>query len=119
MKIDFNCQSDKKLLLNESSKTHFVALSDISHIICEGYLTFIYLLNESKITVSKPLKWFEEELSNLCFLRLNRNTLVNLIHARVFKFKPSPIIELNGGLTFPIARRRIKVAKQILKPFME
>lgn len=114
MKINLECQASKKLLLNEKTRTHFVDIKDISHLSCEGYLTIIHI-NSKQITISKQLKMFEDELSGLCFFRVNRNTIINLTHTKMFCFKPSPFIELNNGCKFRISRRRISKIKDHLK----
>ena len=119
MKIDFQGQLNKKLILNEKTKTHFIDLKEIFYLKCDGYITTFHLADGKKIVISKLMKIFEAELSSVCFLRINRNTIVNLGYTKQISLKPTPHLKLINGSSFSISRRRIKMAKESLTQLIQ
>jgi len=75
MITDYTKQIGKKIALN----SHYIDISEIIYISCDSYICTIYLKDE-KISISKQLKCFENELSEFGFIRINRSTIINLFH---------------------------------------
>jgi len=114
MKKDFNCQNQQKIILSEKGKYTQVEIENISHIYCEGYLSFIKLIDkENAITVSRSLKSFEQTLLDVHFLRINRNCLINLKNVTSFDCKKLQIM-LRGNTTLKVSRRQ---CSELLKFF--
>ncbi len=107
MKTNFNCQDGRKVRIKSKAKIHFIEMSQITHIICEGYLSRIYSLNFDIINVSKLLKSFEEELSEFGFVRANRSTLVNLYHVKEYISGSNRTLVLVNDTKINISRRRV------------
>jgi len=105
MRINYNSQKGEKIILKEKGIIHQVSIEDITHITCDSTICTFHLIDR-RISVSKSLKLFEEELSQFGFFRTNRNTLVNLMFLEKQSNKTQPQIILNTGVSIPISRRK-------------
>ena len=78
MILNFN-QKNKKIVLNEKGKMHFLNLEQISFICSNDYLLIIHLIsNKDKITITGKLQEFEIKLKEFGFAKINRSCIVNL-----------------------------------------
>ncbi len=78
MILNFN-QKNKKIVLNEKGKMHFLNLEQISFICSNDYLLIIHLIsNKDKITITGKLREFEIKLKEFGFAKINRSCIVNL-----------------------------------------
>ncbi len=105
---DYSIQIGKKLAL----KSHFLNISNIICITCNDYICTVYLTDE-KITISKQLKTFESDLQPFGFIRINRSTLINLLHLKRFFYDTKEIVMTND-ISFSISRRKITAFKKEL-----
>lgn len=109
MNVDFAIQNDKKIRVNTKTKTIFIEISKITHIICDGYLSAIYTIDSDLYIVSKLLKHFERELEEFYFVRANRSTLVNLLHVKEYNSGLNRSVELVNNIKIGVSRRRVFV----------
>ena len=108
MKKNYNYQKGEKLIVNEKGKFHQIDIERISHISCDGYLSTIYIVDEKEsISVSHLLKDLENELSDMSFFRVNRNTLINLNHVKAYQSNGKPVVVMSNNQKFIISRRRL------------
>lgn len=107
MKRDFNCQNGRKIKIVSKSKTLFFEIAEITHIECDGYLSTVYSLNSQPFVVAKLLKLFERELSDYGFLRVNKCTLVNLLHVKEYSSGKERILTLKNDIKINISRRKV------------
>ena len=106
-KIKCSLLSDRKITLKEKGVIHLVEIDNITHILCQGYLSTVYTTNNGNITVSKLLKQFEEELSNMGFMRINHNAIVNCLYVDKIKRGTKRTITLsNNHVEIKISRRK-------------
>lgn len=110
MKRDFSHQVGQRIAIHGKSTTQYVDIADITHICCEDSIVTTHT-KEQSITANKQLKEFEEELQELGFLRINRNTLINEAHIKSYKGGESKSVELNNGEHFPVSRRKAYLFK--------
>lgn len=57
--------------------------------------------------MAKTLKMFQREITGTSFSRIHKSHVVNLAHVRHINFGSDACIELTGGQTLAIARRRL------------
>lgn len=114
--MDFLTQNDLKITLKEKKKAYRIFIKDISYIQSNSYLCSVYFIDDRKsITVTKLLKEFEIELSKYGFLRISRNTLVNMLNIVVIHNDNTRRIFMNGGATLTISCRNYPKVNRILK----
>jgi two-component system LytT family response regulator len=76
-------KASDKIIIPELGNRRIVELDRINSIEAEGAYTHVHLINDSKITIGKNLKYFENLLSdNPSFFRTHRSWLVNLKHVK-------------------------------------
>lgn len=107
MKSNFSVQNNTKLKVKDRSTIEYLDISKITHLICEGYITTIYMIDMEPIIVSKLLKCFELSLKEFEFIRANRSTLVNMAFARKYIGGSRRILELVNGCTIEVSRRMV------------
>lgn len=111
MEFDYSNQSCTKIIIREKSCARWIKIEDIIHMICEGYLTNIYLVSGERITVSRLLKKFEEMLVGYGFEKPNRNTLVNLRYVNRINYSKSSRVIFVNDIEINISRRRASLFK--------
>ncbi|MDA3942482.1 MAG: LytTR family DNA-binding domain-containing protein [Bacteroidetes bacterium] len=106
---------DAKLLsLRDSNTEHLVSPEKIIRIdVIEGLIT-VELSTSEKIFLTGNLKCFEEKLSQLGFVRINRQTLVNLLYVGSIKVRKGNHYLVLQTYELPVTRRRWSHVKQAL-----
>ncbi len=110
MRLDYSQQLGQRIVIHGKSKTEFLDISDITHIACEDSVATAYT-SDSCVSAAKQLKEFEEELSELGFIRINRSTLINEAHIRSYTGGEKKTLELINGETFSVSRRKAYLLK--------
>jgi two-component system LytT family response regulator len=92
----------------------FVNISEIIYLEAESNYTFIYLVNEKKITVSRTLKDFEELLPSPLFIRIHHSYIINkkLVN-RYIKGEGGQVVMSNGRLLDVSRRKKDEFMKAI------
>ena len=94
--IDFNKQNEKRIIIKGKCETFRANVKDITHIVCDAYLSTIYATTGRKFSVSHSLKNFEDNLKEEDgFVRVNRNILINTEHVISTKHKEKKL-NVNG-----------------------
>lgn len=115
MKKDYSFQNDKKIIIKGHFKTQQIPIENITHIKCDGYISTIFFkVEETPVTTSKLLKLYEIELSELGFIRANRNTLINRKHIKCIERLDSNILTLITDEEIQVSCRKIAKIKKIL-----
>ncbi|HHB79261.1 MAG TPA: response regulator transcription factor [Saprospiraceae bacterium] len=96
-------EKDKKLVIKTSTAEHIVSVKDIIRIQADAaYCTFY--IKDSKITVSKNLKYYAAFLDERQFVRCHQSHLVNIGYiASVVK---GDQLKLKNGELIPISHRK-------------
>jgi DNA-binding LytR/AlgR family response regulator len=116
MKKDYLNQNDKKVVLKERNSMIQVDIKNITLIVCEGYLSTLYFLNDQKpIKVSKLLKDFELELVPFGFFRINRNTIVNLQNVYSFHGSCNRLVTMVDNQKVYVSFRKISQFKKLFE----
>lgn len=93
-----------KIVLNDHNGFYFVEISNI--IYCEAHesYTHFYLAGGSKHTVSRPLKEYEDLLSELHFFRIHKSYLINL--SRVASVSKEYQVVMDDKTELPLSFRK-------------
>ncbi|GAB4018749.1 LytR/AlgR family response regulator transcription factor [Spirosoma koreense] len=89
------------------NRSILVATEDIIWLEGSGNYTYIHTRDKRRYLMAKTLKMFEAELTGSSFARIHKSHVVNLAHVRTINFGDDASIELQGGRTLAIARRRV------------
>ena len=98
--------SDKKIVLRDSKAMYFVKVLDIMRCEASGSYTDFYLLDNSKITVSKPLKEYEQMLEPFQFVRTHHSHLVNINRIKKLDKTDGGSVVLENDVHVPISQRK-------------
>jgi two-component system LytT family response regulator len=105
-------EDDFKIALYTSSEVDLVLISDI--IYCKSYnsYTTFCLTSDQFITVSSPLKKYEELLPDKNFMRVHQSYLVNINAVKKILRKNGNFLMLSNNHTIPISRRKLETLMQ-------
>ena len=101
------------LTINGHRESKRIKMEDIMYIQAEGMYSIIVLKNSEKITVSKPLKGIEEQLS-VHFMRIHRSFVVNINHIESLKNLGENKLHLVDGSVIPIAKKNRVHLKEVI-----
>jgi len=97
---------EKRLVLKSVDKIQVVIINEIYR--CEsdeGYCQF-YLADGTKLTISKPLKEYDELLNEHGFFRIHKSHLVNLVHIRRFERSEGGYVIMVDNSKIPVSFRK-------------
>jgi len=97
---------EKRLVLKSVDKIQVVIINEIYR--CEsdeGYCQF-YLADGTKLTISKPLKDYDELLNEHGFFRIHKSHLVNLAHIRRFERSEGGYVIMVDNSKIPVSFRK-------------
>lgn len=115
MKSTYNGDEIKKIALPMSDGLMFVDVSDIVLFEADRAYTHVFLKNGSKITVSKPMRTFEDILENRQFIfRPHRSHLININYIKKY-VRGDGMIFMDNGVALPISRERKQEFEALLK----
>jgi two-component system LytT family response regulator len=102
-----NLKSDsKKVALIGSRQTIFAEVKEIIRCEYEEPNTTIHLTDSRVHFCPKPLKEFEEMLSEFNFMRVNVSSLINLSHVKAYINGPGGFAVMSDGSKVEVSRRR-------------
>ncbi len=105
---------EKKIVLQTLEKTFIIQIQDILRCESNNNYTYFYLKNGEKLLISKPIKQYDELLSNYNFCRVHKSHLVNMNFVKGILKKDGGYIELiNGGLVPISSRKKEKIVSAI------
>lgn len=96
------------ITINASGVQHFIHLFDIIHFEGDGNYTTLFLVDNRKIVVSKPLKHFEDILPAKYFFRVHQSHIINLLHIQSAQSSDLKAIRLTNGSSALLSRRKKK-----------
>lgn len=115
MKSTFNGDEIKKIALPMSDGLMFVEVNEILLFEADRAYTHVYLKNGSKITVSKPMRTFEDILENRTFIyRPHRSHLININYIKKY-VRGDGMIFMDNGVALPVSRERKSEFEALLK----
>ena len=104
--LDSGETAHKKIAISTESGFEFIKYNTIIYLEAQSNYTKFYLTNNSSLTTSKTLKYFEEILPSSLFFRVHKSYLVNLNFIKRFTKGDEQIIELITGHKLPVSIRK-------------
>lgn len=106
---------NEKIAISFQDRINFYYIKDI--ILCNSNdnYTNIFLANGEKITASKTIKYFEEQLVPYGFIRTHQSYLVNKQYIESFNRKDGGFLELKNNTSVPISRNKREEVLQLFK----
>lgn len=98
----------RRITLVTQNRSIRVSIDEIVWLEGSGNYTFIHTRDKRRYLMAKTLKMFQKELTGTAFARIHKSHAVNLTHVRTIDFGANACVELAGGQTLDIARRRLK-----------
>lgn len=95
---------ETRIVLNTQEFIQILQLKDILYCQSEGSYTTFHRIDGQKLMVSKPLKFYDDLLPDLFFLRPHQSYLVNFTY--VDKFLKSGVLLLKDKTEIPVSVRR-------------
>jgi two-component system, LytTR family, response regulator len=96
-----------RIALTLADGVQFVEINDILYLKAENVYTEVYMIDGSKILVSKPIKIFEKMLeTNPFFFRSHRSYLINIRHIKQYIKTDGGVAIMDNDTEVPIARDR-------------
>jgi two-component system, LytTR family, response regulator len=98
-------EAERKIVLKDMQTVYVVSVSSI--IRCEAsdnYTTF-HLAGQNPITVSRPLKEYDELLSVSKFIRVHQSHLINLNQLQQFNKREGGSVTMKDGSEVPVSTR--------------
>jgi len=99
----------------KQKKLFFEQIIFVSH---QKGITIFHLNGDKCVKTPMPFKTIQSRLSLKGFLRINRCKMVNLKHIELVDFHHQSV-QITGGETLPVSRRRLKSLKEAWIKFSE
>lgn len=107
----------QKISLHTSDKIVVVNLDDIVRCKSDNNYTEFFMQDDSKILVSKTLKFYADMLKEFQFLRVHQSHLVNLHYVKEFIKSDGGYLVLNNKKTVPVSVRKRNEVVEALSNF--
>lgn len=108
----FISQKEQKIIVRAKSVSHILNMTEVTHLICDCYLTTLYSKSGGSVMVAKLLKEFDDELRDYGFIRVNRNAMVNVLHVVSIANGRRRLVTLSNNATIEISRRGMARLKE-------
>jgi two-component system LytT family response regulator len=101
-------KTDKQIVLHTADSVHVVRIKDVIRCQSDNNYTTFYLENGQKILLSKPLKKYEDLLSDFDFYRVHQSHLINLHKVSQLNKGSNSRVLLNNEEAVPVAHSKMK-----------
>ena len=114
--MEFIAQNGKRITVRQKTSICNIYVKNINFLQCDGELTTIHFVDKRQnVVVSKRLKQFEGELSDLGFIRSAHNSIVNIYQIHELINGKSRLIVMKNGETLSVSVRKLPKIKKILE----
>ncbi len=97
----------KKITLHSSTGFKIINLNDIIHLEADSNYCIFHLINGENIVASKPLKDYEELLTENNFIRVHKSNIINVNHLKEYKNNNGLQVKLANDIIIQVSRRRM------------
>lgn len=98
-------QATKVLTIQLQDKTLFLQPAEICYLKADSNYTDIYMMNKTRYTTSKTIKYFQSQLSGHHFFRPHQSFLVNTSYIQEY-LKSDHSVCLKDGTTIPVSKNK-------------
>lgn len=113
--LSFKKETDKKIVLKDSTSTYFIKVEDILFCEAEGTYTKFHIHRGEPILISKNLKEYETLLEPLGFIRTHHSYLVNTERIKMYEKKEGGYLVLDSNQLIPISQRKKDFVLKLLE----
>jgi two-component system LytT family response regulator len=99
-------KDSKKIVLPTQNGYEIILVKEIIRCKADINYTTFYLLNGSKMVVSKTLKEFEDLLNEYDFIRVHNSHLINLHHIKNYTRGEGGVVTMSDGTEVDVSRRK-------------
>ncbi|HXD93588.1 MAG TPA: LytTR family DNA-binding domain-containing protein [Bacteroidia bacterium] len=96
----------KKIVLNSHDKMHIISLNEVIRCEADRNYTQFFLFNKKSVLVSRPLKDYDDMLSEYGFFRCHHSHLINLEFVDRLEKKEGGILIMKDGSEVLVASRK-------------
>lgn len=111
----FDNINELKLALPTDKGIIYININDIILFKGDRNYTHIHFCDGQKITSSKNLKEFENQLNNANFFRVHKSYLINMNYVKMFHKESGCYIEMINGYTITVPKRRKELFIRLMK----
>ena len=101
-----NLEKLKKIVLKTAESIHIINVEAIIRCDADVNYTTFFLTNGKRLLVSKPLKDYDDLLSNAGFFRTHQSHLINLDHMLRYDKNDGGYIVIDDNSSVPVSTRR-------------
>lgn len=101
-----NSGKQEKIIIPTMEGLYFIKIEAIIHVVGDASYSTFYLENGDAIMASKNLKYYEDLLPSVIFYRVHQSHLVNVKRIKKIVTNDGYTVELEGGVSLPLARKR-------------
>lgn len=83
-----------------------IFISDIIYLEADGAYTYLYMENGTKITATKNLGFYEEELCDEPFLRIHQSFIVNINKVKQYLKVDNGYVIMSSGKPIKVSRSK-------------
>jgi len=105
----------QRLAINHLKGTSVLVLRDIVYLKAENTYTRVFYGDSQVLLVSKPMKWFEEQLKAPWFFRIHKSIIINIEHLRAFSSAEGYWAVMSDKVKLPVSRYRLTAFNNIIK----
>ncbi|MBL7733807.1 MAG: response regulator transcription factor [Chitinophagaceae bacterium] len=109
-----NNSAEVKLALPLLHETRLIPVKNIIRAESKNVYTYFFVEKGEKIVVSKPLRFYEELLSEYGFIRTHQSHLINRSHVISLLSKDGICIVMSDNSQIPVSRQRKDEVRKIL-----
>jgi two-component system LytT family response regulator len=107
-------KAEQKIALPLMNETRLVEVNNIIRVESKNVYSYFFIQNEERLVISKPLKFYEELLSEYGFIRIHQTHLVNKAYIKGILTKEGLFVILKDNTQIPVARQRKEAVKKFL-----
>lgn len=93
-----------KIAIPDMEGIELIPYDEIIYCKSDGNYTTLALIGNRKMTVSKPLKYFEENIFSEQFFRIHKSYLVNLTHVKKYLKRDGGVLVMINNDGLPVSR---------------
>ena len=109
-----NLKNDK-IAVAFQDKISFYRPDEISYCRSQDNYTILHLADKTKVTASKTMKHFDEQLAPMGFIRTHQSYLVNKNLIKEFSKKDGGYLIMHDGTEIPVSRNRKEEVLHLFK----
>lgn len=99
-------KSGRKISIPSTHGFNVIDTDEIIYLEADSNYTNFHLKNGEKVVLSKPLKEFEDSLTDVDFIRIHKSVIVNFKYVQGYSNKNGLQVFLTNNVNLPVSRRR-------------